>query len=71
MLWYTKRNLGLVCLVGYKQAKHAEKIEASSARQVQGVIDWPISHPLTRACESQWKWNAAVAGTRESVRCCY
>ena len=51
MSWYSKGNLGSVCLVADYQAKHAEKREASSARQVEGVIDWLISHPPARAFE--------------------
>ena len=36
--WYSKGNFGSVCPVADLQAKYAEKREAPSARQVQGVI---------------------------------
>ena len=49
--WYSKGNLGSVCLVADYQAKHAEKREASSARQVEGVIDWLISAVSEFRCD--------------------
>ena len=49
--WYSKGNLIPACLVADWQGKHAEKREASSARQVQGVINWLICHSPARALE--------------------
>ena len=49
--WYSKGNRGTVCLVADWQAKHAEKREASSARQVQGVIDWLIPAVSELRCD--------------------
>ena len=62
--WYSKGNLGSVCLVADQKAKHAEKREASSARQGQGVIDWLISHPPARAFEG-----VSGRGLRRSQQC--
>ena len=66
-----KGNLGSVCLVADWQAKHADKREASSARQVQGVIDWLISHPTARAFEGVSGGEMRRSQQRgQSVCCC-
>ena len=51
MSWYSKWNLGSVCLTVDQNAKRTEKREALSARLVQGVIDWLISAVSEMRCD--------------------